>query len=61
MQTQAQDIERVVITGKMEDRPKAREYCTENGFRIVHDTPRVISPAKVDSNSFKIVAEKPRQ
>jgi len=60
MQTQAEAIERVVITGKIEDRSKARAYCSDNGFRIVHDTPRVISPIRVDPNSFKIVAEKPK-
>lgn len=60
MQTYEEAIERVTIVGKIEDRPRAREYCSENGFRIVHDTPRLISPIKVDSSSFKIVAEKPK-
>lgn len=60
MQTHEEAIERVTIVGKIEDRHKAREYCTEKGFRIVHDTPRVISANKVDAHSFKIVAEKPK-
>lgn len=58
MQTHQEAIERVTIVGKMEDRDKAREYCSEKGFKIVHDIPRLISINKVDSTSFRIVAEK---
>ncbi|MDX1521258.1 MAG: hypothetical protein R3264_06500 [Anaerolineae bacterium] len=60
MITEREAIERVVITGRLEDRQKAREYCTAEGYRIVHDTPRIISPVAVDPNSFKIIGEKPR-
>lgn len=60
MKTNEEAIERVTITGRIEDRDKARQYCTQNGFKIVHDTPMIISQARVDANSFKIVAEKPK-
>ena len=61
MQTHREAIERVTIIGKIEDRDRARQYCNEKGFRIVHDTPRVISTNKVDSTSFRIIAEKPKE
>ena len=60
MQTQQEAIERVTIVGKIEDRDRARDYCNQQGFRIVHDTPRVISTNKVDPTTFRIIAEKPK-
>ncbi len=58
MQTYQESIERVTIVGNITDRHKAREYCRELGFRIIHDTPRIISIHRIDPNQFKIVAEK---
>ena len=59
MNTHREAIERVIITGNLEDRPKAREYCTVEGFKIVQDTPRIITANRIEANKFKIVAERP--
>ena len=59
MNTHREEIERVTIVGKIEDRSRAREYCQTEGFKIVHDSPHIISVERVDPQRFTIVAEKP--
>ncbi len=58
MHTLQEAIERVTIEGKIEERYKARAYCTANGYRIVQDTPRIITTSQIDRSSFRIIAEK---
>jgi hypothetical protein len=61
MNTHQEAIERVTSVGKIEDRYKAREYCSSNGYRIIRDTPGVISATQLDLCRFRIIAEKPHQ
>jgi hypothetical protein len=52
-------IERIFITGPLDEYKKAHAYCRENGFRIIQANP-FLTDGKNRSNvtSFEIVAEK---
>jgi hypothetical protein len=52
-------IERISITGLLDEYKKAQAYCRENGFRIIQANP-CLTDGKHRSNvtSFEIVAEK---
>lgn len=61
MNTYQEAVERVTITGKMEDRQKARAYCSEKGLRILFDTPQFSVTEGMNLERFKIIAEKANQ
>ena len=53
-----QSIKRMTIEGTMEEREEARVFCQESGYRIMQDTPQIISESRIDPRRFRIVAEK---
>jgi hypothetical protein len=59
MEIMRKKIERLVITGSLDEYREAHAYCQENGFRIIQTNP-CLSGGKQRNrvNSFEIVAEK---
>lgn len=52
-------IERIVITGLLDEYKKAQAYCQANGFRIVQTNPRLTDEKYQHKvTRFEIVAEK---
>jgi len=55
-------IERVTITGKMEDEvDKAFDYCYSNQYRVISQGPRMISELRCNVNEFIVVAEREKE
>jgi hypothetical protein len=52
-------VERIIITGSLDEYKKAQAYCRENGFRIIQANPYLTDEKHRSTvTSFKIVAEK---
>jgi hypothetical protein len=52
-------IERIIITGLLDEYKKAQAYCQANGFRIIQTNPRLTDEKYQHKvTSFEIVAEK---
>ncbi|OGP54369.1 MAG: hypothetical protein A2Y65_09205 [Deltaproteobacteria bacterium RBG_13_52_11] len=52
-------IERIIITGSLDEYKNAHEYCQENGFRIIQTNPCLTDKEHRNRiTSFEIVAEK---
>ena len=52
-------IERIIITGSLDEYKRAHAYCRENGFRIIQTNPCLTNEKRRGNvTSFKIVAEK---
>jgi hypothetical protein len=52
-------VERIIITGLLDEYKKAHAYCRENGFRIIQVNPCLIDGEhRSNVTSFEIVAEK---
>ena len=59
MNKRKKTIERLTITGKTAERPKALKYCFDNNYLITYSAPMIQKACrKYDISQFKIVAEK---
>lgn len=55
-------IERIVITGSLDDYKKAHEYCRKNGFRVIQTNPCLTdNDHRNRVTSFEMWAEKATQ
>jgi len=52
-------IERIIISGLLDEYKKAQAYCQEHGFRIIQTNPRLTDEKyRHKVTRFEIVAEK---
>jgi len=52
-------LERLIITGSLNEYKKAQAYCRENGFHIIQADPYLTDGEHLSTvTSFRIVAEK---
>jgi hypothetical protein len=59
MEITEKKIERVIITGSLDEYKKAQAYCREHGFRIIQADPYLTDEKHLSTvTSFRIVAEK---
>ena len=51
-------IDRVRITGPMEESGKALDYCYRHDYSVIRSGPKRVSIGKVDKTRFAITAER---
>lgn len=51
-------IERIIITGNMDERDKAWEYLDKNGYKEISQGPKYLGNHKFDITKFKMVGER---
>jgi hypothetical protein len=59
MKTTREKIERIIISGPLEEYKEAHTYCQKNGFRIIQANPFLTDEKnKNRASCFEITAEK---
>jgi len=51
-------IDRVRITGPMDESGKALDYCYRHDYRVMRTGPKRVSIGKVDTSRFAVTAER---
>ena len=54
-------IERVTLTGKMNERHEAYNYCNKNQYRIISQGPKWIAEYKDNPDIYVMVAEREKE